>query len=155
MARPRKPTHLKVVAGTERPSRVNKAEPKPRRKPPAPPSHLSDKAREAWAAVSVLLDRMGVLTEADGMAVEGLCEAYADLYAAREALSARGGLTYETVSQTGAVMHRPYPEVSMIADADRRFRMWLASVGLTPADRSKVAGEPVAEESPWDQLGVV
>lgn len=139
MARPRKPTHLKVVAGTDQPCRTNKNEPKPRREKPSPPSHLSDKAKTAWGAVSVILDRMGVLTEADGYALEGLCEAYADLRLARDSLSAAGELYYETTNQSGGVMLRPRPEVAMISDADRRFAMWLAKFGLTPADRSRVS----------------
>ena len=65
MARPRKPSHLKVVAGTDQPCRTNKREPKPKRERPSPPAHLSDKAKTAWGAASIILDRMGVLTEAD------------------------------------------------------------------------------------------
>lgn len=154
MARPRKPTHLKVVAGTEKPCRANKAEPKPRKLRPVSPSHLSDKAKSAWDAVSVILERMGVLTEADGLALEGLCEAYADLTAARDSLPEDGSLTYETTNKDGGVMIRPRPEVAMIADADRRFAMWLTKFGLTPADRSRVsAGDAGEEASPWDALG--
>jgi P27 family predicted phage terminase small subunit len=81
---------------------------------------------------------MGVLTLADKLALESLCEAVADLRNARDALAARGGVTYETVTMTG-VLHRAYPEVAMVADCDRRVRMWMASFGLTPADRSRVS----------------
>lgn len=168
--RPRKPTHLKLVTGTAQPCRTNKKEPKPNRERPSPPAHLSDKAKTAWGAVSLILDRMGVLTEADGPALEGLCGAYADLVAARHSLSLPMILRYkdlngqEIVSEAseageryywtfgkGGPMRRARPEVADIADADRRFAMWLSKFGLTPADRSRVSGEGAgeADKDPW------
>jgi len=174
MARPRTPTALKLVKGTAQPCRINKQEPKPLRAIPSPPAHLSDRAKTAWGAVGVLLDRMGVITEADGMVLEGLCETYAELLDARAALKERGGLSYETEQEIQAdlainlsagevsgvrpvpkkkVMIRAYPEVAMIADADRRFGFWLSKVGMTPADRSKVSA--IAEKDnkdPWADL---
>ena len=127
MARPRKPTHLKLVAGTAQPCRTNKTEPKPARSRPSPPDYLSAHAKVAWGAVSVLLDRMGVLTEADGLALEGLCSAYADLRDAHASLAlpvahgaaelARAGaLTYVTEGKAGPMI-RSRPELALIADA--------------------------------------
>ena len=138
--RPRKPTVLKLVTGTAQPCRINAKEPKPQRARPSPPEHISAKARTAWGYVSSLLDRMGVLTESDGLALEGLCEAYADMLAARQALEDRGeGLTYETTTKIGGRMIRSFPEVAMAAEADRRLAYWLGRFGLTPADRSRVS----------------
>ena len=164
MARPRKPTHLKIVAGTAQPCRTNSAEPKPARERPSPPAHLSDRAKVAWGAVSILLDRMGVLTEADTLALEGLCSAYADLVDARAALklavpygegelAAAGSLTYITEGKAGPMI-RTRPEMAVIADADRRVAMWLSKFGLTPADRSRVSAGNPAEDSPWDAMFV-
>jgi P27 family predicted phage terminase small subunit len=162
MARPRKPTHLKIVAGTAQPCRTNKAEPKPERQRPSPPAHLSDRAKVAWGAVSVMLDRMGILTEADSLALESLCCAYADLVDARtslksavshgdDELAAAGALTYVTVGKAGPMI-RSRPELALIADADRRVAMWLAKFGLTPADRSRVSATDAGEASPWDEM---
>lgn len=115
------------------------------------PSHISPPARTAWRHVCKFLDDMGVLTTADGLAVEGLVESYAELCAARSALDARGSITYETTTKDGSTMYRPHPEVAMIADADRRFRGWLATCGLSPADRSKVSAAPDSEAAnPFD-----
>jgi len=174
MARPRTATALKLIKGTDQPCRTNKREPKPRRGIPSPPAHLSDRAKTAWGAVSVILDRMGVLTEADGLALEGACEAYAELVEARQVLKARGALSYETEQEAKSdlvisakagevtevlevprkkVMIRAFPEVAMIADADRRLAMWLTKLGMTPADRSRVSvigGEETKD--PWSNL---
>lgn len=153
MARPRTPTALKLVKGTAQPCRTNRKEPKPRREIPSPPAHLSDRAKTAWGAVALILDRMGIVTEADGVALEGLCEAYADLVDARVRLRERGSPTYKTISQTGSVMFRAYPEVAMVSDADRRLGFWLGRVGMTPADRSKVSAiDDKKDADPWADL---
>lgn len=133
---------------------------------------MSDRAKVAYGRVSVLLDRMGVLTEADGLALESMCEAYADLIEARQQLrrsietevmsesgesyphevAKAGSLTYVTVGKSGP-MARNRPETALIADADNRLRAWMARFGLTPADRSKVSaiGED-GKDDPWENL---
>lgn len=149
----RLPTAVKEIRGTLRPCRVNLREPKPPRGCPVPPEHLSERARMAWQQIGALLDSSGVLTKADGFALEGLCSAYADLTEARARLAERGAKTYQSVTKTGGEIWRPYPEVAMVADADRRFRSWLASFGMTPGDRSKVAVIPTDEHpDPWSEL---
>lgn len=152
MARPRTPTALKIVKGTAKKYRINKAEPKPSRGMPDCPDYLSDRAKEVWPLVSVLLDKMGVLTTADQYALIELCETYAELRTARATLKDRGAQSYETMTKSGETIFRPYPEVTIIADADRRMRNWLASFGLTPADRSKVSAREKENENPWDEF---
>jgi hypothetical protein len=96
---------------------------------------------------------MGILSEASGLWLEGVSEAWAELIAARLSLRQKGGLTYQTVTKDGSVMNRPHPEVAMIADADRRFGFWLMKGGLTPADLSRVsAAEDDFEKNPWAQF---
>ncbi len=168
--RPRTPTHLKVVAGTDRADRRHTHEPKPRVARLAPPSRLSPRAKRVWAKAAKLLHEMGVLTIADGVALEQLCNAVADLEEARASLAQSqvlvrrdpisgdyhekriadaGSLTYITVGQSGPMI-RMRPEVAAIADADRRVSMWLAKFGLTPADRSRVGGAPPETMNPFD-----
>jgi P27 family predicted phage terminase small subunit len=133
-----KPTHLKLVAGNPGRRKLNHDEPKPRRGIPKVPAHLSDKARETWGYVAGVLDRMGVLTEADTLALEMLCEAYADYLTARAELKALGSNYYETVTKDGSVMHRSHPAVAVVQDADRRIKGWLAEFGQTPSARSRI-----------------
>ena len=140
--RGRKPTpsHLRLVKGNPGKRAINRQEPKPRRERPSAPDHMSDKARETWGDVTGLLDRLGVLTEVDSVGLEMLCEAYADYLGARADLAAFGSNYYETINQTGGVMHRAHPAVAVMQDADRRIRGWLAEFGLTPSARSRVKG---------------
>lgn len=104
--------------------------------------HITDNARKAWRHVTRLLDRMGVLTEADGVAVESLCEAYADVLNARAELKAFGSNYYKTTGKDGGVMHRVHPAVAVMQDADRRLKGWLAEFGLTASSRTRVHADP-------------
>lgn len=153
MARPIKPTHLKVVAGTMRSDRKNENEPVLPCKRPEMPATLSDGAEKVWPTVCGILEGMGVLTTADQFAVEGLCESYAELRAARDALADHGDLTYETTNKAGDTMFRARPEVAMVADADRRFSGWLTKCGMTPADRSRVSAAPTGQKNPFAEFG--
>lgn len=198
MARPRTPTRLKLIKGTAQSCRLNKKEPAAGKGIPRPPEHLSPRAQRAWPGIARMLNSMGVLTKADGLALEALCETYGELVEARERLRERGALSYRTEQEaaledliqealaaevapaeaTGVVEERPepqphggwlkrktaigprkimwraYPEVAMIADLDRRFAMWLAKVGLTPADRSRVSavGGEEKNKDPWSDI---
>jgi phage terminase small subunit len=163
MARPRKPTLLKIVAGTTQPCRINANEPKPTRERPSSPAHLSNRGKAAWAEASIIADRMGVLTEADPIALEGLAEAIADIRAARASLDrpmmygdvvmAAAGERYYWTEGKGGPMRRARPEIADIADADRRVGAWVARFGISPADRSKVSATPAEKINPFAALG--
>lgn len=89
-----------------------------------------------------MLDRMGVLTLADGTALELLCSAYADYLEASEVVRV-AGTTYTSTTAQGDTMYRPRPEVAMRNDAWNRVAKMLAEFGLTPSSRSKVTVDPV------------
>lgn len=138
-----KPTHLKVVSGNPGKRALNKREPKPKKVIPSCPDHLGAAGMVAWGKLCVLLDRMGVLTEADALALERLCDCYAEILECRELIQ-RDGRTYSSTSAAKKEGDEPQflmkanPAVAMLADADRRFKGYLVEFGLTPAARSKV-----------------
>ena len=143
-----KPTHLKVVSGNPGKRAINKREPKPKREIPSCPAYLSDVGKVAWGRLGVLLDRMGVLTEADGPALERLCDCYAEILECRQLIKEQGR-TYSSIRGIGdenspieQVLMKANPAVAMLADADRRFKSYLVEFGLTPAARSKVHAAP-------------
>lgn len=155
--RPRKPSHLKLVAGTARKSRANPAEPKPKPGAPVPPPHLNSVALAAWVKQTTLLGGVGVLSTLDAFALERMCRCYADMTAAYaslalpvevigadgetlEQVAAPGSLTYITHGKSGPML-RVRPELALIADLDRRLRGYLQDFGMTPAARSKVTAE--------------
>ena len=138
-----KPTALKLISGNPGKRALNKREPKPNREVPSCPAHLADASKVAWGRLCVLLDRMGVLTEADALALERLCDCYAEILECRE-LIARDGRVYSSAATGGEegdpprMLMKANPAVAMLADADRRFKGYLVEFGLTPAARSKV-----------------
>lgn len=132
-----KPTVLKLVEGNPGKRKINKAEPKPKREVPSCPAHLSDAGKVAWGRLSVLLDRMGVLTEADSAALERLCDCYSDILICRESLKA-DGWTYKTMDAQGNTLIKGNPAATQLRAADSQFKSYLIEFGLTPAARSKV-----------------
>lgn len=156
------PTAIRETTGNPGKRPMNAAEPKPPAGLPAAPAHLSPQALAAWPVIGRLLVDMRVLTEADAVALEGMCEAYADLLAARAALAEPVYVgdqmiarprerTYITIGNSGPMI-RKRPEVEMIADADRRLQGWLSRFGLTPADRSRVGAAMPEATDPFDGI---
>lgn len=145
-----KPTVLKLVEGNPGKRKINKTEPKPKRSIPSCPAHLSDAGKVAWGRLSVLLDRMGVLTEADSAALERLCDCYSDILICRESL-AQDGWTYKTMDAQGNTLIKGNPAATQLRAADSQFKSYLIEFGLTPAARSKVHATP-DEEAKDDPL---
>lgn len=143
------PTHLKVVKGNPGRRPLSPKEPRPERGLPPMPAGLSDEAAAAWGRIGPALDRMGVLTRADGVALELFCEAYADWLTARETVQEEGA-TYEGQTQFGTII-RAHPAVAQRADAHRRLESMLREFGLTPASRSKVEREHGEEADPVER----
>ena len=145
------PTALKLVKGNPGKRAINKKEPKPKREIPSCPAHLKDAAKVAWGRLSVMLDRIGVLTEADAYALERACACYAELLEL-QTLVDRDGLTYSTTSTAGETVIKGNPAVAMLADADRRFKGYLVEFGLTPAARSKVKVDGSEQKDELDEF---
>nr|WP_247651493.1 phage terminase small subunit P27 family [Shewanella oncorhynchi] len=115
------------------------------------PAHLSPRAKAAWKKLTLLLKDMGVLTLADGMALERLCDVYSEILELRDEIK-QNGRTYQSIkiigenideetkelTQVEQMLMKANPAVQMLADADRRFRAYLVEFGLTPSARSKV-----------------
>src|SRR5687768_11847336 len=106
------PSSMKVLKGTERPCRVNKAEPVLPVERTMVPKWLSERAKEAYRELSDVLVGMQVLTKADRMALEMLCEAYATYRNASEFVQ-QNGFTYPMQTKSGDIMHRAHPEVAI------------------------------------------
>lgn len=159
MGRPKTPTQLKLVRGTQRKDRANPAEPTPKQAAPKdpPPTWLSKKARPWWRRIRPLLLRMQVLTEADPVALGLLCDALAEYIAARE-LVVKEGLTYTSVTESfdddgervRKTMKRAHPAVAIQSDAWRRAKLMLTEFGLTPASRSKVSTKELGPADPLE-----
>jgi len=112
--RPRTPTALRVLRGNPGQRRLPKGEPQPERGA-EPPTWLPVAARKEWNKLAPMLDRLGVLTEADGETLAQLCAARAIL---RQQL-----LEHERFS----------------VELWRAIQAAEAKFGLTPADRARLS----------------
>jgi P27 family predicted phage terminase small subunit len=145
-----KPTALRLLEGNAGKRPLNKKEPKPKVGVPVCPAYLSKRAKEAWGRIGGELETMGVLTVADGTALEVLVLTYDEWRTAHDALADRGGaLAYDCETETGTIV-RAYPEVAIRADAAKRLRAMLTEFGLTPSSRSKVTVSGKEAEDPLD-----
>ena len=131
MARPRKPTKTKEIAGTIRPAREAANEPEPEGIAECP-DFLSAEARREWARVSVTLEKCGLLTSADMAVFAGYCQAWADFRKLTDQLNEMASWTWE--SEQG--YRQQVPEIGMRKEAWVRVMQAGSKLGLDPSSRS-------------------
>lgn len=136
--RPRKPTSVTVVQGTDQPDRRNEASPRPETVAPPPPDHLGEYASLHWAELAPRLHSWGVLTTWDLGAFEILCIAHGTVRECDEELQT-AGLLVHTESKNGQMI-RKNPLVEIRDRAMAQYRQLAAHFGLTPLAREKVTG---------------
>lgn len=125
------PDEIKRLRGLDKknPDRFNYAAPKPKRKKHRKPGWVQDKhAVEAWKYYGELLDKLGVLTTTDKMALEQLAIAYANWR------------RYQTASEAEGLIidgRRNHNDIAARDWFDRTLKL-LLEFGLTPASRGRI-----------------
>lgn len=141
MGRPRKPTALKLVDGTVRADRENGNEPEPMLlNDLEPPAHLDPRAAAVWNELAPMLRRLQVLTEADVIAFEMLCDAVADY---RYARIVRGDEFVTRSPKTGSEMLSQWLLAGSVAG--KRAETFMSKFGLDPVSRSRIMVQPQAD----------
>ena len=136
-----KPTAIRRAEGNPGKRPFNEREPQPDLVRPRMPRHLDTSAKREWRRLCPMLERMGVLSEADGIALANLCVDYAILQQAQESL-AKTGLLSKT-AKTGMIHQSPL--LNIIAVTTDRVMRGLREFGLTPASRSRISAIEVTE----------
>jgi len=136
MSRPL-PTQLKIIRGTNRPGRSNKAEPKPEIQAPSCPDSLSLAAKAEWRRMAPLLVNMGLLSKLDRSALAGYCELYARWTKAEKEVQHQGEVI---TTPNGSLQVSPW--LSIANRSLSEMRKYMAEFGLSPASRSKVTATP-------------
>lgn len=137
VGRPRKPSALKVVGGTDRADRRNGAEPEPMLLSDlTPPAHMASRSAAVWNELAPMLRRLQVLTEADVIALEMLCDAVADYRLARAEL----GDEFVTTSAKGSEMISQWLVAKQMSS--KRAEAFLGKFGMDPVARSRVMINP-------------
>jgi len=144
-----KPTRMKVVQGTFRKDRAHPNEPKPERQLPPCPDFLKGMARQEYFRIGRKLERIGVLTEIDDLALIGLCQSWAEYLEATEQASKTGMLVK---SPSGYPIFNPY--VTLANQALKRVKSFLTEFGMTPSSRSRIMAVPGENEADnkWKDL---
>ena len=137
MGRPRKPTALKLIAGTNNKHPTNGQEPEPMLlNDLTPPAHLHERSAAVWQEVAPMLRRLQLLTEADRITLEMLCDAVADYRYARE----QRGDKFVSFSSKGSQMLNQWL-VAQLASG-KRAEAFMSRFGMDPVSRSKVMVDP-------------
>lgn len=129
-----KPTAIRFANGNPHNKPINHLEPKPDRVAPSMPSYLDDEAKKEWKRLSKLLLRIGVLTEADGMSLACLCQAWSTMVKAQKKLSETGMLLK---TPSGYVQQSPL--ISIVNNCSETVSRLSREFGLTPASRTRIA----------------
>lgn len=143
---PPKPTAMLKLSGSWR-ARTRKKEPTPAAIRPKRPAWLDDEGAKAWDQLVPILERMRVLTEADGFALAVLCEAWARYRRATDMLNQYGDV-YPVKNPDGTLkMLRRSPYSAMQMELALNVRRMLAEFGLTPAARGRLIALPEAKDN--------
>ena len=136
--RPAKPSALKAIEGNRGKRSGNANEPEPDLlNDLEPPAHLPEASAAVWRELAFMLRKLQVLTVADRVAFEMLCDAVADYRAAR---AERRGRFITTSPKSGADMLDQY----LVAQgmAGKRAEGLMAKFGMDPVSRSRVMVDP-------------
>ncbi|MFE1095896.1 phage terminase small subunit P27 family [Streptomyces smyrnaeus] len=134
--RPRKPAAIKELEGNPGKREIQN-EPTPPNGIPNPPEWLEGMALDEWHRLMPILEKMGVVTVADRDAVSAYCVSYETFVKATKELSS-SGIVVE--SYRGGIAKNPALQVQR--DALEQMNKWGAKLGLTPADRARLAVAP-------------
>lgn len=131
-----KPTALKVLEGNPGKRPLNTDEPKPKKKAPKCPSWLEPEAKKEWRRMSKTLEQIGVLTQVDGAAFAGYCQAYARWREAEEFLTKHG-----TIFKTPSGYIQQVPQVSIAQTYLKIMKDFCSEFGLTPSARTRIKAD--------------
>lgn len=134
MARPPRPTALKLIAGEKKKSRLNDDEPMPQDGVPACPS-TDPRVLEVWDYTVKQLLTMRVLTMADRDVLHAYCEAVAAHQAASEILAQEGTFIKLPGGMSPSV---PHPAMRQQKDAAAMIKTLGGEFGLSPAARTRI-----------------
>lgn len=155
--RKRIPDHLKVVAGTAQPCRMNPDAPMAASDLPVPPTWLSARAAEIFLGLVGVIDEMGIASASD-TAVLALASSRLEEVEICTAIIEDGGRTFQSSAEYDdqgrliAQQIKGHPAVAQRSEAMRHAQSLLSEFGLTPAARSKVSVNKKPEANPFKAL---
>ena len=137
--RPRQPTALHILKGSyeKDPQRQNKQEPKPAVKRPVMPRGLDYQGKAAWNRIAEQLEKMRVLTEADGDALAEYAKLYSRWIKADKAID-KHGISLVKIDNLGNQIRYANPECAEFHRCQAAMIKILIEFGMTPASRTRI-----------------
>ena len=142
------PTHLKLVKGTARPHRMNKAEPKPVVATPEPPDYLDEEASTKFTQMAEMLAHYGVMTELDTGALARYVVIWQRWLEAEAEVKRRG---HVVKTSNDNIIQNPFLAVANKCLA--QMHQIESEFGLTPSSRSRIRmAEPAETADPFEDF---
>ena len=141
-----KPTALKLLEGNPGKREINENEPEYdiSEKSKKPPAWLGAIAKKEWKRMFPLLEKNGLVTDADFIALSAYCQSV-DTWVEAEKLKCSEGLT--TTTSNGTVVQ--HPSVNIANSALSNLLKFGREFGLTPASRTGLNAEKYeSDENP-------
>lgn len=153
--RRRKPTVLKILHGNPGKENLKKKmeqEPQPNipSEIPVPSKDLTGDniARKKWKELSPKLYDLGLLTELDLDVLSLYCIAYSEWLKAKKDVL-KNGYQIDTVDGKGKKIS---PSVNIRDKAEKKMEIYMARLGLTPSDRSRLNIKPPEKKSEFEKF---
>jgi P27 family predicted phage terminase small subunit len=132
------PDAAKLLRGETRPSRLNGLEPLSRRRTPAMPPGMDERARAVWRHVLREMAGSGVVTAADAHILRCYCEAVSRYERAAQLFATGQPL----INDRGHLAKNPLHQV--VRDDADQVRLLARELGLSPAARANLQIQPGA-----------
>lgn len=143
--RPPKSPKAKRLSGNPGRRKLAKDPPQPRQGAPTCPTWLSAEAKKEWKRLVPELQTLGLLTIVDLAALSSYCQAWAELQEATRILDRDGRIIevqkYNRAGDVTGYAMQTHPAVKLQRDAFQRVKQFLCEFGLSPASRSRTAGQ--------------
>jgi P27 family predicted phage terminase small subunit len=136
-----KPTNLKIIEGNRGKRPLPENEPKPVPKAPKCPSDIDPGAKRVWKRLAPMLERIGLLTEADGDVFACLCQVRSRLeHINRRMRKANTAIRKYQKSGQAEKLNDANKEQAFLMKEERlyaaQFRLVASDFGLTPRGRA-------------------
>lgn len=156
--RPRKPTRLKIVAGTAQKCRLNPAEPAPALDLPTPPEWLSVRASEIFMDLVKIIDGMRIASASDAAILAMAASRLEEVEICTAQIEDGGrfftsSIEFDKEGRMISQQIKGHPAVAQRSEAMRHAQTLLVEFGLSPASRSKVSANKQPESNPFKALG--
>ena len=152
--RPPKPTALHVLNGNpSKKKNLGENEPKPAPiiKIPPPPEWLNEHGANMWERLAPILERLGLLTEADIETFSAACSSWG-VYRECQDFVNDEGLTHKYKNKGGAINEVERPQVKIGNKALDQYRAFCSEFGLSPASRTRIEVNSQDTESEMEGL---